>query len=86
MQAELCGRYNFCASAYTILLLQFLLLIKNPEKTRKMLVLLRQDSLNEILKGTLSGLGQFLANENPLKMIKKLFFHLFSFTFHSQDI
>ena len=38
---------------------------------------------NEKIKGTLSGLRQFLANESPLKMMKNA--HLKS-SFRSQDI
>ena len=40
----------------------------------------------DIFKGALSGLRQFLATENPLKIVKNVFlFHKKSF-FHSQDI
>ena len=43
------------------------------------------DGLSSI-KGALSGLGQFLATESPLKMMKKIFlFHLKS-SFCSQAI
>ena len=42
--------------------------------------------MTSMFKGALSGLRQFLANESPLKMMKKCFlFHLKS-SFHLQDI
>ena len=37
------------------------------------------------IKGTLSGVRQFLATESPLKMMKECFLFYLKSSFHSQD-
>ena len=55
--------------------------VKDPQETVDLVAL-----TEEIVKGVLSVLRQFLATESPLKMMKNdFFFHLKSF-FRSQDI
>ena len=55
--------------------------VKDPQETVDLVAF-----TEEIVKGALSVLRQFLATESPLKMMKNdFFFHLKSF-FRSQDI